>query len=138
MKLFNALFMLSAATIALAIVTSSLADASSKIEEESESSLRGFSRFLAPHYWTAYMTCNKYPSVCRMKNSPGPDCCKKKCVNVKSDRFNCGMCGYRCKYTEVCCKGKCVNIYYDKRNCGGCYKKCRKGEYCAYGMCNYA
>ncbi|KAL2341312.1 hypothetical protein Fmac_009252 [Flemingia macrophylla] len=50
------------------------------------------------------MTCDKYPRVCRVKGSQGPDCCHKKCVNVSTDRNNCGMCGKRCKYSQVCCK----------------------------------
>ncbi|MFQ6655284.1 hypothetical protein Gotur_025911 [Gossypium turneri] len=70
--------------------------------------------------------------------SPGPDCCKRKCVNVMKDRFNCGMCGYKYKYSEICCKGQFINASFDKRNCGGYHKKCKKGEFCVYGMCNYA
>ncbi|KAL5775297.1 hypothetical protein ACOSP7_012854 [Xanthoceras sorbifolium] len=85
------------------------------------------------------MTCDKFPRICRqLKSSSGPDCCKKKCVDVRTDRLNCGMCGYKCKYNEICCKGKCVNGSFDRRHCGGCNKKCKKGEFCVYGMCNYA
>ncbi|KAK2644541.1 hypothetical protein Ddye_019736 [Dipteronia dyeriana] len=103
-------------------------------------SLRGVSRLLAQQNLIANMTCDKFPHVCRQVKSipPVQDCCKKKCVNVNSDRLNCGMCGYKCKYTEICCKGKCVNDSFDKSNCGGCNKKCKKGEFCVYGMCNYA
>jgi hypothetical protein len=100
--------------------------------------LRGVSRFLAQQNLPANMTCNKFPRICRLKSSPGPDCCNKKCVNVKTDRLNCGMCGYKCKYTEICCNGKCVNSSFDRGHCGGCKKRCKKGEFCAYGMCNYA
>lgn len=93
--------------------------------------------------------CDKFPRVCRLtrgmrgssnyyNNNYRPDCCKRKCVNVKHDRMNCGMCGHKCKYTEICCKGKCVNVSFDKFNCGGCNRKCHEGEYCVYGMCNYA
>ncbi|XVF27925.1 hypothetical protein REPUB_Repub14bG0151500 [Reevesia pubescens] len=101
-------------------------------------SLRGLSRFLAQQNLKANVTCDKFPRICRLKNSPGADCCKKKCVNVKTDRLNCGLCGYKCKYTEICCKGQCVDASFEKRNCGGCNKKCNKGEFCVYGMCNYA
>ncbi|PON91273.1 Stigma-specific protein [Trema orientale] len=100
----------------------------------SETSLRGMSRFLAQQS----LTCDKFPRVCGLKGSKGPDCCKKKCVNVKTDRLNCGMCGYKCKYTEICCKGKCVNSSFDRRHCGRCNNKCKKGQFCAYGMCDYA
>lgn len=97
--------------------------------------LRGMSRLLASR---AEMTCNKYPKVCRAKDSPGPDCCKKKCVDMSSDRVNCGKCGRKCKYAEICCKGKCVKPMSDEKNCGSCNNKCRKGSKCLYGMCSYA
>ncbi|KAL1199029.1 Stigma-specific STIG1-like protein 3 [Cardamine amara subsp. amara] len=84
------------------------------------------------------MTCNKSAKVCRLKGSSGRNCCRKKCVDLRTDRLNCGRCGNRCKYSEVCCKGYCVNPMFDKRHCGGCFKKCNKGRSCAYGMCNYA
>ncbi|OMO64776.1 Stigma-specific protein Stig1 [Corchorus olitorius] len=144
MRLVTLFFALSA-TIAILAATS-LAEfdeehrniQSSELIQEYSTSLRGVSHFLAEQNLKANLKCDKFPRICRLKNSPGPDCCKKKCVNVKKDRFNCGMCGYKCKYTEICCKGQCVNPSFDKRNCGGCNKKCKKGQFCAYGMCNYA
>ncbi|GMH05288.1 hypothetical protein Nepgr_007128 [Nepenthes gracilis] len=84
------------------------------------------------------LTCNKYPRICHAKGSPGPDCCKKKCVDVKTDKLNCGMCGLKCKQPEICCKGNCVNPMHDKKHCGGCDNKCKKGRVCDYGMCSYA
>ncbi|KAF2303664.1 hypothetical protein GH714_021046 [Hevea brasiliensis] len=73
--------------------------------KETKSSLRGTMRFLAQKTRASVMTCDKYPRVCRAKGSPGPDCCKKKCVNVRTDKLNCGKCGKKCKYPEICCKG---------------------------------
>lgn len=84
------------------------------------------------------VTCNKYPRVCRAKGSRGPDCCNKKCVNVETDRNNCGMCGNKCKYSRICCNGRCVNPMFNKKHCGGCNNECSKGSLCAYGMCDYA
>ena len=107
-------------------------------QEQEAAFFRGVGRFLSQYHQPAKMTCNKFPWVCRLKNSPGRDCCNKKCVNVITDRMNCGGCGRKCKYSEICCKGKCVNTSFDKRHCGGCNKKCKKGELCVYGMCNYA
>ncbi|KAL2931288.1 Stigma-specific STIG1-like protein 1, partial [Bienertia sinuspersici] len=86
----------------------------------------------------ARITCNRLPRICRLKGSPGPDCCRKKCVNINSDKFNCGFCGRRCRYPEVCCNGRCINPWYNRKNCGGCHNKCKKGTYCYYGMCSYA
>lgn len=107
-------------------------------EIQALTSIRGVSRILAQQNLIAKMTCNKFPRICHFKSSPGPDCCHKKCVNVKTDRLNCGMCGYKCKYTEICCRGKCVNASFDKRHYGGCNIKCKKGQFCAYGICGYA
>ncbi|KAL4271191.1 hypothetical protein GQ457_13G002060 [Hibiscus cannabinus] len=83
-------------------------------------------------------TCNKFPGICRAKGSPGPQCCKKKCVNVLRDRQNCGKCGKKCKYNETCCKGKCVNPSFNTKHCGGCNNRCGNGEFCVFGLCNYA
>ncbi|KAM7265502.1 hypothetical protein ACFE04_003185 [Oxalis oulophora] len=105
----------------------------------STSSFRGESRmlFYKPSR-VKKMTCKKYPKICHLKGSPGRNCCKKKCVNKKSDRHNCGKCGKKCKHSYICCKGKCVNPMKNKKHCGGCGKKCSKGHRCTYGFCNYA
>ncbi|GKF40666.1 stigma-specific STIG1-like protein 1 [Tanacetum coccineum] len=133
-KIFMALIMFMALAINLS---------ATPIKEEEEDlmptygSLRGASRFLAQHS-SGLLKCNKNPRLCRARGSPGPDCCKKKCVNVKTDKQNCGLCGKKCKHQEICCKGKCVNVMKDKRHCGGCDNRCKKGNTCVYGMCSYA
>ncbi|KAM3362676.1 hypothetical protein P3S68_017530 [Capsicum galapagoense] len=83
-------------------------------------------------------TCDKYPRVCAAKGSHEPDCCRNNCVDVMNDRFNCGKCGKKCRYSEMCCEGWCVNTYFNKRHCGKCNNSCKKGSSCSYGMCNYA
>ncbi|KAG8385769.1 hypothetical protein BUALT_Bualt03G0079700 [Buddleja alternifolia] len=107
-------------------------------ENGGPTSLRGVSRFLVQKTRFSLTKCNNYPRVCRVKGSPGPDCCKKRCVNVAKDMLNCGKCGHKCKYSEICCKGKCINPLTDKKHCGGCNNKCKKGSKCVYGMCSYA
>ncbi|XP_061340801.1 stigma-specific STIG1-like protein 1 [Gastrolobium bilobum] len=104
-------------------------------ESEESASLRGTK---GHKYGPGVMTCDKYPRVCHVAGSGGPDCCRKKCVNVSTDRNNCGMCGKRCKYSQICCKGKCVNPMFNKHHCGTCDNKCNKGNSCVYGMCSYA
>ncbi|XP_077226528.1 uncharacterized protein LOC143859944 [Tasmannia lanceolata] len=94
-------------------------------------------RFLAQKMPKA-LTCDKNPRICRAKGSAGPDCCKKNCVNVMTDRLNCGVCGKKCKYMETCCRGQCVNLAFDKKHCGRCNNRCNKGDFCTYGLCNYA
>lgn len=106
-------------------------------EAKATTSLRGVSRFLAQKNLLTNASCDKFPLVCHLRNSLGHDCCNDKCVEVKTDRFNCGACSHKCKYTEICCKGKCINSSVDKMNWGGCNKRCNKGK-CVYGMCNYA
>ncbi|KAK7303334.1 hypothetical protein RJT34_14237 [Clitoria ternatea] len=103
-------------------------------EWEELGSLRGTKGF----HGRGVMTCDKYPRVCHVKGSGGPDCCRKKCVNVSTDRNNCGMCGKRCKYSQACCRGKCVNPMFDKHHCGRCGNKCNKANSCVYGLCSYA
>ncbi|KAG9447613.1 hypothetical protein H6P81_013741 [Aristolochia fimbriata] len=106
--------------------------------EEGYSQVGGRGRFLAGTKAPVQITCNKYPQICRNENSPGPDCCRKQCVDVMTDRLNCGKCGYKCKYGTACCGGRCVNLSNDEKNCGGCYKRCSKGDICVHGICNYA
>ncbi|PON62714.1 Stigma-specific protein [Parasponia andersonii] len=83
-------------------------------------------------------TCKKFPRICHAKGSPGPSCCKKKCVDLLRDRHNCGKCGKKCKYNRICCNGKCVNPSFNKKHCGGCNNRCSNGGLCAFGLCNYA
>ncbi|KAK8915943.1 hypothetical protein KSP39_PZI023000 [Platanthera zijinensis] len=87
---------------------------------------------------TVMMTCDKFPRVCRSSGSPGPDCCRKQCVDVTADGVNCGECGKKCRYGDKCCGGSCVNVMYDRGNCGGCRSRCAKGSSCRHGMCGYA
>ncbi|KAM7489798.1 hypothetical protein LguiB_027282 [Lonicera macranthoides] len=47
--------------------------------------LRGLGRVLAQRNFPSNYTCNKFPRVYQLKGSVRPDCCKKKCVNVKKD-----------------------------------------------------
>ncbi|CAA7397717.1 unnamed protein product [Spirodela intermedia] len=95
-------------------------------------------RRLSHHNPRTTMTCDRVPKVCRAKGSPGRDCCRKLCVNLRTDTQNCGCCGKKCRYAEACCRGKCVNILSSRANCGACHRRCRKGSYCRFGMCGYA
>ncbi|GAB2212581.1 hypothetical protein Droror1_Dr00020557 [Drosera rotundifolia] len=83
-------------------------------------------------------TCEKYPQVCELAGSPGHYCCKKKCVDLFNDNFNCWGCGIRCKGGKSCCGGTCTDTRFDEKNCGGCGKRCANGALCTYGMCGYS
>ncbi|OVA20455.1 Stigma-specific protein Stig1 [Macleaya cordata] len=106
--------------------------------EEKFSLRRLITHFRAHKMHKHKMTCKKYPTICQAKGSPGPHCCKNKCVNVLKDRQNCGMCGKKCKHTDICCGGKCINPSFDKRHCGGCNNRCNADGFCTFGLCNYA
>ncbi|URE07802.1 Stigma-specific protein, Stig1 [Musa troglodytarum] len=99
---------------------------------------RGIYSLFPQYHARGSMTCDNVPRVCRANGIPGPDCCKKQCVNVMTDNQNCGQCGKKCRFGQACCGGSCVNVMYDPKNCGGCNKRCKKGSFCQYGMCSYA
>ncbi|KAF5943383.1 hypothetical protein HYC85_017460, partial [Camellia sinensis] len=101
--------------------------------------LQGTNRFLAqsPRVTMKCDKGDKYPRVCALKGSFGHDCCNKRCVNVMTDKFNCGKCGKKCKYSEMCCGGECANPSVDEKHCGNCNMKCKTEGSCVYGMCSY-
>lgn len=133
------LFLLVLTATILTVLAMSTGETNDVLDQKSSEVVIG-GRFLAQQTapFRARTNCDKYPRVCVGKGSVGPDCCKKKCVNVMSDQFNCGKCGKKCKYLEICCQGRCVNLSWDERHCGKCNHKCNKGNSCRYGMCSYA
>lgn len=134
MKYFLKTLFLLAMLMALAITLS----ATSSSESEEPTSLRGTSRFHSQKDGRVVLKCDKYPKICYIKGSAGPDCCKNKCVNFSTDSFNCGRCGKKCSFGKMCCEGKCVNPRTNKKHCGKCGNKCNTGGSCVYGMCSYA
>lgn len=76
--------------------------------------------------------------------------CGGECVDLNTDRKNCGACGKACVGDETCaagacslvcasgtfgCSGKCVELTSDVENCGSCGKKCATGEVCKFAAC---
>ncbi|MFT3707031.1 MAG: hypothetical protein QM817_05115 [Archangium sp.] len=75
--------------------------------------------------------------------------CGNRCVNLLTDRFNCGACNRSCP--DGCMQGNCVfacgggsvqcppgictDIGADPFNCGMCGRMCDLGEVCAGGVC---
>ncbi|RDX65776.1 Stigma-specific STIG1-like protein 3, partial [Mucuna pruriens] len=84
------------------------------------------------------LTCNNNPKICLIKGSAGPDCCSNKCINLSTDRLNCGRCGKKCSFGKICCEGKCVNPRTNEKHCGKCGNECNARGSCVYGMCSYA
>ena len=81
--------------------------------------------------------------------------CNDQCVNLQTDRYNCGSCGNSCIGSQVCqnghcvftsgtvcaypltpCNGQCVNTQTDMTNCGACGTTCISGQTCVNGACN--
>ncbi|KAH7546758.1 stigma-specific STIG1-like protein 1 [Ziziphus jujuba] len=83
--------------------------------------------------------CHKDHEICyEIDGGKNSTCCNNKCVDLSTDKHNCGACKKKCKFPETCCRGKCVYLSLDKRHCGECNHRCKPGEYCFYGMCSYA
>ncbi|KAK4752492.1 hypothetical protein SAY87_021290 [Trapa incisa] len=97
------------------------------------------SRFLAVNNTNPRATtqCKKDNNICIILGGSGGRCCQNTCVDLLTNRNNCGSCKKKCKFTETCCRGKCVMTAFDKRHCGKCNNRCPVNQLCVYGMCNY-
>ncbi|ESW18501.1 hypothetical protein PHAVU_006G046600 [Phaseolus vulgaris] len=83
--------------------------------------------------------CGRRPWVCREGEFPRRSlCCWNRCVNVSSDKNNCGLCGIRCPFNWQCCRGLCRNINFSSSNCGKCGQRCPYRVRCSFGVCGYA
>ncbi len=66
--------------------------------------------------------------------------CGMNCVDLSTDRLNCGTCGNYCYDNELsggttCCSGSCTNLQADENNCGTCGNACGENQRCIGGMC---
>ena len=81
---------------------------------------------------------------------PGMAACGGTCVNLASDRLNCGACGNACGADRLCessacvvscssgmtaCAGACVSTSSSPAHCGGCNMPCASNEVCESGAC---
>lgn len=89
--------------------------------------------------------------------APGLSRCLDVCVDLSSDRNNCGACGHPCTAEQGChggactgarpicpgglesgedsCNGVCVDLQSDPANCGACFNDC-EGTPCIAGVCD--
>ncbi|KAK8659199.1 hypothetical protein V6N13_029409 [Hibiscus sabdariffa] len=138
---FLKLFLVLAMVMALAAITISATTSKTShlppADRQMATSFRGAGRFLGQKPRPVF-TCDRRPEICKMRGSPGPFCCNKICVDVETDKFNCGKCGKKCSYSKICCEGKCVSPLSNHKHCGRCNHHCGKGKSCVYGMCSYA
>ncbi|KAK7300051.1 hypothetical protein RJT34_10883 [Clitoria ternatea] len=83
------------------------------------------------------MGCRTRPWIClRGEFPPRTVCCGDRCVDLTSDRDNCGLCGIRCSLVRQCCNRLCLNIYVNPFNCGRCGNVCPIGRLCLLGFCS--
>ena len=74
--------------------------------------------------------------------------CDEGCVDISTDRDNCGACGLGCAGTcsqGICsltclggfivCDDACVDVQNDPANCGECGNACGAGKVCSLGKC---
>jgi hypothetical protein len=70
---------------------------------------------------------------------PGRVQCRGKCVDLKTDRNNCGQCSNVCSEQESCWGGKCCSSSRGEQFCdfgGGSRVCCPPDTYCAgFGLC---
>ncbi|TYH17338.1 hypothetical protein ES288_A05G184400v1 [Gossypium darwinii] len=59
-----------------------------------------------------FFTCDKRPEICSTK---GQFCCNRRCVDLKTDQYNCGRCGRTIPLSN-------------EKHCGGCNNNCGKGS----------
>ena len=66
--------------------------------------------------------------------------CGKKCINLKTDAQNCGICGKKCGAGQTCSNGNCVGggCGPGLRDCGaaGCRECCNSTDCCPSGRPN--
>ncbi len=98
------------------------------------------------------------PNACAYCGAPAL-CCSEVCVNVQSDKNNCGDCGRVCAAGTFCqggsclCEGSkapcgggqsccgasgCKSLDNDAQNCGACGHACTVGQTCDNGACTDA
>jgi hypothetical protein len=56
-------------------------------------------------------------------------------VDTGASAEHCGGCNKACKHGRMCCGGHCVDLLSDKKNCGSCSNQCNKK--CNNGLCDY-
>jgi len=75
--------------------------------------------------------------------------CDGVCVDLQTDRSNCGACGNVCAAGLVCrqrgmcvcpvgldnCNGVCADLQTDAANCGACGTPCAANQFCEGGIC---
>jgi len=88
-------------------------------------------------------------SACSAACASGLAKCGTSCVDLSTDKNNCGLCGDVCANNQVCnssmcacasgtsdCNGTCADLQTANANCGTCGNACSAGTVCTNGVCN--
>ena len=103
-------------------------------------------------FLVALAACGEAPAPAPASCSEGETLCAGQCVDLNTNRENCGSCDRNCGSSEVCdgsgqcalscqdglsdCDGTCSNLDSDNQNCGSCGRTCLEGEICdGNGQC---
>ncbi|KAG0591339.1 hypothetical protein M758_1G163900 [Ceratodon purpureus] len=73
------------------------------------------------------------PQCCWTRNN------NRRCFDVGADNdLRCGSCTRSCRPSgRKCCGGVCVDLLSDRNNCGRCGNRCRGRVRCQNGICGY-
>lgn len=73
------------------------------------------------------------PQCCSTRNN------NRRCFDVGADNDDrCGSCTHCCRPSgRKCCGGVCVDLLSNRNNCGRCGKRCRHRVRCQNGICGY-
>ncbi len=65
--------------------------------------------------------------------------CGSSCVDLNTDRNNCGTCGNYCYDASsggtTCCAGQCTELQTNETHCGSCGRTCSASQACIGGTC---
>ena len=86
--------------------------------------------------------------MCEDTCGAGLALCGASCVDLLTDKSNCGFCAQACDGNLVCldgdcacpvgtvdCNGVCADLQTAHANCGTCGNACATGQTCITGIC---
>jgi len=87
--------------------------------------------------------------ACSVTCGSGLAKCNNSCVDLLTDKTNCGFCAQNCAGNLICsngdcacpagttdCGGVCADLATSAANCGSCGTSCAAGQQCVSSVCN--
>jgi hypothetical protein len=115
--------------------------------------ISGFAILNACEDGIAYESSNGSTNELNGCQNEGEQICDSICVNLLTDRLNCGQCDQVCpdgliceqgacssgicneSMGEIVCEGSCVTPSNNDLHCGACNRTCTGGSHCITGLC---